>query len=35
MKTKLSRCLIYCVAAMLALSPAAFAQRQLGKKKGP
>jgi hypothetical protein len=35
MKTKLSRCLIYCVAALLALSPAAFAQRQLGKKKGP
>ena len=35
MKTKFSRYFVLCVAALFAVAPAAFAQRQLGKKKGP
>ncbi|SDS52548.1 FecR domain-containing protein [Opitutus sp. GAS368] len=35
MKTKLSRILLLSVAALVVVAPSAFAQRQLGKKKGP
>ncbi len=35
MKTTLVRILLLSVAALVAISPSAFAQRQLGKKKGP
>jgi len=35
MKTKLARTLLLSVAVLVAVAPSAFAQRQLGKKKGP
>ena len=35
MKTNFTRLVILCVATLVAASPSAFAQRQLGKKKGP
>jgi hypothetical protein len=35
MKTKTARILLLSVAALVAVAPSAFAQRQLGKKKGP
>lgn len=35
MKTKTARIIALSVAALVALAPSAFAQRQLGKKKGP
>jgi hypothetical protein len=35
MKIKLARTLLISVAALVAVAPSAFAQRQLGKKKGP
>ncbi len=35
MKTKFTRLLVLCAVTAVVLSPGAFAQRQLGKKKGP